>query len=319
MIIKKGSRGNSVKEIQKVLGLKEDGIFGPYTEAAVKKYQRQNGLVVDGIVGENTFESLMSENSIDTDRFGYDDSNDTDGKLEYLGSYSAKNGLVIDRAYLDSDEYVRDYGKIEPKYLFIHHTAGWNNPYRTIDSWNRDRRGRVATKYCIGGINIRNREDKYDGTVVESFPDNYTAWHLGKVGNFNISKFSVGIEINNFGYLEKVDGKYYTYVKTEVPEDMVVDLGYEFRGYRYWHKYTESQLESLKLLIEHINHIYPKIDIKSGLPQMLKNGVEPKDAFEFNPDAYYGRVEGLYSHTNVRKDKYDCYPDDRLVKLLKEL
>lgn len=319
MLIKLGSRGNAVKEIQRALGLTADGIFGPYTEGAVKEYQRKNGLVVDGIVGPNTFEKLVENSNLETDRFGYDDANDTDNKLKYLGSYKTDEGLDIDRAYLDSDEYVRDYGKIEPLSFFIHHTAGWHNPYNTINSWNRDRRGRVATQYCIGGISIKNGEDKYDGQVVECFPDNYIGWHLGKVGNFNISKYSVGVEINNFGYVTKKGDKYYNYVNIEVPEDMVCDLGYEFRGHRYWHKYTDKQIESLRLLIKHVAKIYPTIDITAGIPEMLKNGVDPKDAFEFNSDAYYAKKHGLWSHTSVRKDKFDCFPQPELVDMLKNL
>ena len=38
----------------------------------------------------------------------------------------------------------------------------------------------------------------------------------GKVGKFAISKFSGGVELNNFGYLTKKGDKYYTYVNTEV-------------------------------------------------------------------------------------------------------
>jgi peptidoglycan hydrolase-like protein with peptidoglycan-binding domain len=34
--------------------LKQDGQFGPKTEAAVKRFQKTNGLVVDGIVGTQT-------------------------------------------------------------------------------------------------------------------------------------------------------------------------------------------------------------------------------------------------------------------------
>ena len=44
MLLKKGSRGSEVKELQKALGEGADGIFGSGTEAAVKKFQKENGL-----------------------------------------------------------------------------------------------------------------------------------------------------------------------------------------------------------------------------------------------------------------------------------
>jgi len=100
---------------------------------------------------------------------------------------------------------------------------------------------------------------------------------------------------------------------------MVCDLGYKFRGYQYWHAYTSEQIESLRLLIKHIKSIYPTINIECGLPQLLRDGVHPKDAFEFNNDAYYGKVEGLWTHTNVRKDKFDMSPQKELVEMLKTL
>ena len=39
---------------------------------------------------------------------------------------------------------------------------------------------------------------------------------------------------DDFGYLKEKDGKFFNYVNVEVPEEMVCDLGYEFRGFRYW-------------------------------------------------------------------------------------
>ena len=38
-----------------------DGIFGPQTDVAVRKYQLSSGLDVDGIVGPNTWSSLFAE------------------------------------------------------------------------------------------------------------------------------------------------------------------------------------------------------------------------------------------------------------------
>ena len=62
-IIKKGSKGESVKNLQKALGVTADGIFGENTEAAVKKFQSKNGLMPDGIVGEKTWASLQNQSS----------------------------------------------------------------------------------------------------------------------------------------------------------------------------------------------------------------------------------------------------------------
>ncbi len=305
MLLKKGSKGKEVKQLQEALEIGADGIFGSGTESAVKIFQKSNGLVADGIVGSKTWEAI----GIDTDS----DNSATESE------YTTKDGLNITRQYLDKDEYVRDYGKIEPLGFFIHHTAGWDNPFNTVNNWNRDKRGRVATQYVIGGTNVKGKEAKYDGVVVECFPNNYLGWHLGKVGNFKISKMSGGVELNNFGYLTKKGDKYYTYVKTEVKPEFVCDLGYKFRGHQYWHAYSNKQIESLRLLILHLKDIYPKMDLVNGLPKLLKEGVHPKDAFEFNLDAYNAKQFGLWTHTNVRKDKFDCFPQPELVEMLKQL
>ena len=265
MLLKRGSKGSHVKELQTALELSADGIFGAGTELAVRRFQSENGLTADGIVGTKTWEAI----GIDTD---------TEAAAEE-SQYTTKDGLVIDRQYLDKDEYVRDYGKIEPLGFFLHHTAGWDNPYNTVSMWNKDKRGRVATQYVIGGSNVKGKT-KHDGVVVECFPNNYLGWHLGKVGKFAISKLSGGVELCNFGYVTKKGDKYYTYVNTEVKPEYVCDLGYKFRGHQYWHAYTDKQIESLRLLILHLRDIYPKMDLVNGLPKLLKEGVHPKDAFE---------------------------------------
>ena len=99
MLLKKGSRGSNVKELQEALGLSADGVFGPGTEKAVKQFQQTNGLGVDGLVGKNTWEAIVG---VDTDLTGteWDAASDKDGKLEALGWYTTKDGLEIDRLYL---------------------------------------------------------------------------------------------------------------------------------------------------------------------------------------------------------------------------
>ena len=58
--IKKGDKGDKVKEVQEALGIKADGDFGPATELAVMKFQGQNSLGADGIVGPNTWTKLIT-------------------------------------------------------------------------------------------------------------------------------------------------------------------------------------------------------------------------------------------------------------------
>lgn len=53
-----GSRGSAVVALQKKLGITADGIFGPQTLAAVKRYQSSHGLAADGIVGPQTSAKL---------------------------------------------------------------------------------------------------------------------------------------------------------------------------------------------------------------------------------------------------------------------
>jgi len=115
IMLKKGDTGSEVKEVQQMLGITADGIFGSGTEASVKNFQSDNGLVSDGIVGPKTYETLVDQTmgvDIDTDRTDFDDSDDRDDKLNYLGDYTTEDGLEIDKAYLDGNEYVKDYGKI---------------------------------------------------------------------------------------------------------------------------------------------------------------------------------------------------------------
>lgn len=53
-VVKVGSRGSTVKAVQRKVGVTADGVFGPRTKAAVKRWQKRNGLVADGVVGPRT-------------------------------------------------------------------------------------------------------------------------------------------------------------------------------------------------------------------------------------------------------------------------
>jgi putative chitinase len=68
MLLKLGSQGEDVKKLQVKLGVDPIGNFGPKTESAVKKWQLDNGLTADGIVGDGTWSKLFSESTVSAPR-----------------------------------------------------------------------------------------------------------------------------------------------------------------------------------------------------------------------------------------------------------
>lgn len=69
VLLRKGSKGEEVKRLQTLLIMRgydlgsygADGDFGNKTLEAVKKFQKDNGLAVDGIVGVNTWAALEND------------------------------------------------------------------------------------------------------------------------------------------------------------------------------------------------------------------------------------------------------------------
>jgi len=293
MILKVGSRGKEVKELQEFLEIETDGIFGKGTESSVKKFQSENGLVADGIVGPITWDTMGLATTDSSEQI-----------------YTTENGLIIEKYFLPRGEYKA--GPTNKEYVFLHHTAGWHNPFKTIDHWGRDSRGAVATEFVLGGQSVKGNDNKYDGKMVQAFPEGAYGWHLGKNGSQYMHTNSVGVEVNNFGYIK--NGK--TYAGTTAHESQIVELDKEFRGHKYWHRYSDAQIEALHKWILFIAE-RDNIDVRVGLPALIKE--KGAEAFEFNSDAYYGKVKGLWTHTNTRKDKSDMFPQQELMDMLTTL
>ena len=69
-VLRQGATGGEVKELQRRLKQwgyysgSVDGIYGSKTVEAVKKFQRKNGLTVDGIAGKSTYAALGMNDSV---------------------------------------------------------------------------------------------------------------------------------------------------------------------------------------------------------------------------------------------------------------
>lgn len=290
-VYKRGSIGEQVKQIQKALGIKADGIFGKGTEDAVKKFQGENCLTADGKVGPKTMKILMEK--MDTD---------------LSAIIKPKESLDIKDYYLPKREYIN--GKYNNDYIVLHHTAGYDNPKAVVDCWAKDSLGRVATEFVIGGQRCTDGRSIYDGQIVRTYPEGNQGYHIGTSGSSYMNIHSVGIELCNMGWVK--NGK--TYTGSIVRPDQIVSLKEPFRGYINWHKYTTKQIEVLRDLLLYVAN-RDNIDLHTGIYKWIKTEGAMK-AFDFHQDAYSGKVKGLITHANIRKSKYDVSPQPELIDMI---
>ena len=101
MLLKVGSKGQQVKDLQEFLEIGADGIFGEGTKKAVQEFQKTNGLVADGIVGPSTWDTMGIATTDDTEK-----------------TFTTENGLAVNRHYLPVGEYKSGITKKE--YCFLH-------------------------------------------------------------------------------------------------------------------------------------------------------------------------------------------------------
>jgi len=232
--------------------------------------------------------------------------------------------MEITDKILGDGEYYKEV--FEKNVLYLHHTAGAHRADWVIATWETDDEVNpknpngpklpraVATAYVMGNKSTRDANDiSYDGKMFRAFDDQYWAHHLGTTypNNRQLNKNSVALEICNYGPLKKgADGVFYTYVNTPVPKEMVVELAKPFRGYTFYHAYTDKQIAATKEFILFITKKYPKIILKTPLLTV--------DGFELNDNAKKG-LAGIYSHSNVRTDKFDLTPQPKMIEMLKEV
>lgn len=290
-VLKKGSKGPAVVTLQEFLKITADGDFGPKTESAVKSYQKKNGLVADGIVGPKTWAYMGILNT------------DNAENLEVEKALEIKKHYMIPGTYFP--------GPVKKQWIFLHHTAGWENPYQVADMWARDDRGNVATEFVLGGQSVRNGDAKYDGELIQCFPEGGYGWHTG-TGNSVMHRNSVAIEVCNMGQI--VNGK--TYVSTPADPKQIVKLAKPFRGFQFWHRYSDAQITVLKQWILFVAEKYG-IDPRVGLVEYVK--AKGADGFDVLDLDRANKTPGMYSHTNVLRGKVDMFPQQELIDMLLSL
>jgi N-acetyl-anhydromuramyl-L-alanine amidase AmpD len=201
---------------------------------------------------------------------------------------------IIQVKFPDNQYYKEVHAKNQ---VVIHHTVSGANPTNVINAWTTNAE-RVATAFVIGG----------DGTIAQAYSSKYWAHHIGlkKSNNMQLNQQSIGIELCNWGGITEKDGKFYTAYNKEISKELIIDYGKPWRGYRYFHKYTAAQIESLRQLLVYLCDTY-NIS-KEYHPTM----------WDVNTEALSGK-NGVFTHVSYRADKSDMHPQPELVEMLKQL
>lgn len=213
---------------------------------------------------------------------------------------------------LSANQYFRE--ETNKTQLYLHHTAGNPNPFGVYDWWNSNA-SRIATCIVIGGRPGKSKKWK-DGEIVQGFSSKYWAYHLGlkkeifdqyKIKYTSLDRISIAVEVCNWGQLTlDQTGKFRNYVDQVVPQNEICELDVPYKGFKYYHAYTDAQIESIYELIKYWEDRY-------NLPFKYSD-----DLWKVSERALRGE-SGLYTHNSVRKDKVDITPQPKLVAMLKSV
>lgn len=204
------------------------------------------------------------------------------------------------------------------KQIVLHHTVSGRGVDGDIKTWLGDTK-RIGTCIIVD----------YKGIPYQCFSSKYWAHHLGisssllksrgfsdwSSRNVQLNKESISIEIDSWGWLDKVaDNKYKTYYGNTITltDDQVVHYPDGYRGKYYYEKYTDEQIKSVGELLLFWSKRY-------NIPLDYKGD----EMFDINNRALSGEP-GVWTHTSFRPypeehQKWDCHPQPELISMLRTI
>jgi len=140
-------------------------------------------------------------------------------------------------------------GEVQHEFLVIHYTAG--RDAQSAINWLTNPERKVSSHLVIG----------QDGSITQLVPFDKIAWHAGRSewkGYTNLNQYSLGIELDNAGFLTRHNNRWLSWLKDEYDDSEVIEAVHKHETQpRGWHIFTPEQIgaasEVAKLLINHYN------------------------------------------------------------------
>jgi hypothetical protein len=222
---------------------------------------------------------------------------------------------IIDYPLAEGQYFKEEYQKTQ---IYLHETAGRPSAKGVINGWaaNPDK---IGTCCVIGrkGTDTKGNTLK-DGEIYRAFDPKYWAYHLGVTTDmfskfglpyFRLDKNSIGIELCNWGWLSKTDRGFESYAHVVVPDEEVCYLPNGHRGFHYFERFTEAQIDSLFHVLQYLGKEF-------GIPLTYRGD----EIFDIDIRALK-QEPGGYTHNSVTfpYQRCDITPQPEMITMLKSL
>ena len=259
---------------------------------SVKKWQKDNGLTADGLVGPMTYRRLWTQREA-----------------------SISNHKPKDNLYSLGEKSIVHNGKFIPieweKVILWDESGGFkaNKGCYTDYSGRTDRKPTMFVNHwdvCLSaescatvlnrrGISVHFLIDN-DGTIFQMLDTQHKAWHAGHPRHEGGNSKGIGVEISNAYSLKYQEW----YVKRGFGERPIQSQAYVHgKTLDPFLDFYPVQLEALKALWKAI-HI--GIDIPLEYPKNAEGYIETS----VHKDCERGKFQGFCNHYNIIKTKIDC-------------
>jgi len=207
---------------------------------------------------------------------------------------------LVQLTFDENQYYKATYPKTQ---IVLHHTVSNGSAKAVADYWE-SKPDRVGTPIIL---------DK-EGIMHQLFSSRFYAGHIGDVDKemqkFKLplrscSKNSVGVELINMGGLTKKGNDLFDSYGN-IFKGETVHYPNKYRGFEYFAKYPQVQIDSLKKLILFWCEMY-------SIPSTYN-----EDIWDVSKRALSGEP-GIFCHTSFRSDKSDLAPQSEMIAMLKSL
>lgn len=183
-------------------------------------------------------------------------------------------------------------GTITPRFIVMHYTAGWSAEGSI--SWLTNKKSKVSAHLVIGR----------DGIITQLVPFNRKAWHAGPSayeGYRNLNTYSIGIELDNAGWMTEVSQGVYTgsnghKLSASKMADVETIKGshpnVENGAVKDWMMYTDAQLQALEDVIDALLDKYTTIEAIVGHDKIDTRGWKSDPGPALNLGHYVKKLVG---------------------------